>query len=88
MVRSANLTPDPETGLGTWTKERFIARFKSASLDAVRGQDVPPGGFNSVMPYWAWARMREEGLGAIFDFLRSLPKEKRRFAKYSSDAPR
>ncbi|MEW5739843.1 MAG: cytochrome C [Myxococcota bacterium] len=88
VVRSANLTPDPETGLGAWTREQFIARFKSASLDAVRGQDVPPGGFNSVMPYWAWARMREEDLGAIFDFLRSLPPEKRRFAKHSSDPPR
>lgn len=28
-IRGANLTPDVETGLGGWTKEQFIQRFKS-----------------------------------------------------------
>jgi hypothetical protein len=27
-VRSANITPDMETGIGGWSKEVFIARFK------------------------------------------------------------
>jgi len=27
LVRSANLTPDPETGIGNWTREFFIQRY-------------------------------------------------------------
>lgn len=71
-MRSANLTPHA-TGLGAWTKDAFIARFRARQLDALRGQPVSPGGTNSVMPWWAWARMRDEDLGAIYDFLRTLP---------------
>lgn len=72
-VRSANLTPDDATGLGRWTKAQFVSRFRAASLEAAAAQAVPAGGFNSVMPWWAWARMSEADLGAIYDFLRSLP---------------
>jgi len=28
-VRSANLTPNKETGIGNWTKEAFVVRFKA-----------------------------------------------------------
>ncbi|HNY42324.1 MAG TPA: c-type cytochrome, partial [Bryobacteraceae bacterium] len=28
LVRSANITPDEETGIGRWSEERFLARFK------------------------------------------------------------
>ncbi|MCZ7584018.1 MAG: hypothetical protein M5R36_12150 [Deltaproteobacteria bacterium] len=28
-LRSMNITPDEETGIGTWTKEQFVARFKA-----------------------------------------------------------
>jgi mono/diheme cytochrome c family protein len=83
VVRSANLTPDDETGLGTWTRERFIARFRGATLDEARRQSVSPGGFNTVMPWWAWARMRDEDLGAIYDYLRSLPAVRRPVMKYT-----
>lgn len=86
VVRSANLTPDDETGLGAWTRERFIARFRDASLAQARQQAVSPGGFNTVMPYWAWARLREEDLGAIFDYLRTLPAVKRPVVKHAPKA--
>lgn len=86
VVRSANLTPDDETGLGRWTREQFIARFKGGSLEDTRRQDVAAGAFNTVMPYWAWARMRDEDLGAIYDYLRTLPAEKRRVEKYGPAA--
>lgn len=72
-VKSANLTPHDTTGLGKWTKEVFIARFRARSLDALRAQPVGAGASNSVMPWWAWARLRDEDLGAIYDFLRTLP---------------
>lgn len=78
VVRSANLTPDAETGLGTWTKEGFVARFKSASSPG-----AATGGFNTVMPWWAWSRMNEDDLGAMFDYLRTLPPVKQMVSKHA-----
>ena len=83
IVRSANLTPDDTAGLGRWTKERFIARFRVAPVETARQQVVEPGGFNSVMPWWAWARMNDGDLGAIYDYLRTLPPTREAFVRYS-----
>jgi hypothetical protein len=86
IVRSANLTPD-ETGLGAWTREMFIGRFKAATLEAARAQATEPGGYNTVMPWWAYAGMTEEDLGAIYDFLRALPPVKNKVAKTTAKLP-
>jgi mono/diheme cytochrome c family protein len=72
-VRSANLTPDDHAGLGRWTKEGFVQRFRERTVEALAGQALEPGGFNTVMPWWVWARMSDADLGAIYDYLRSLP---------------
>lgn len=70
-VRSANITPDADTGIGTWTEQQFIDKFKAfehaapATLgDAERRQ-------NTVMPLTAYAGMTREDLAAIYAFLRS-----------------
>lgn len=81
-VRSANLTPDVKTGLGSWSRGQFIARFKSATLEQARTQELV-GGFNSVMPWWAWARMQEEDLGAIYDYLRTVPATEQVVVKHT-----
>jgi mono/diheme cytochrome c family protein len=73
VLKSRNLTPDPNTGLGLMTKQTFIALFRARSLELVREQVVPPGETNSTMPWWSYARMRDEDLGAIYDYLRTLP---------------
>ncbi len=50
VVKSANLTPDMETGLGQWTKEAFIARFKAfdpktfISFEVKEGLNTPSRG--------------------------------------------
>jgi hypothetical protein len=68
VYRTANLTPDEETGLGLWTEEGFVARFRAHREAA----PVRPGDFNSPMPWSAFAGMTDEDLGAIFAFLRTL----------------
>lgn len=45
-LRSANITPDNETGIGKWTEEAFVQRFKMHENPAV----VPAGGPNTIMP--------------------------------------
>jgi mono/diheme cytochrome c family protein len=68
-VRSANISPDPETGIGKWSRETFIARF-----GAYRGPDaeaLPLGanGFNTLMSWTQFAGMTDEDLGAIYEFV-------------------
>jgi hypothetical protein len=64
---SKNLTPHP-TGLGGWTKDMFIGRFRlhTASFP-VKEED------NSEMDWVAFSGMSDADLGAIWDFLRTLP---------------
>ena len=70
-TRAANITPDADTGIGSWTEQQFIDKFKGfentapATLsDAERRQNTP-------MPITAYAAMTREDLGAIYAFLRT-----------------
>lgn len=71
-LRTANITPDEETGLGKWTKENFIARFKAFASDSAANIPVDPNGFNTIMPWTLMAGMTEDDLGAIYDYLRTI----------------
>ena len=69
-IRSANITPDKTTGIGGWTREAFIARFK-----AFEGIEAPKVEWNqnTLMPWIDYAGMTEEDLGAIYDYLQTVP---------------
>lgn len=68
VTPSKNLTPHA-TGIGTWTKDAFIARFKQF------GDPRPVASVeeNTLMDWSAYAGMTEADLGAIYDFLQTLP---------------
>lgn len=68
VVRSANITPDPKTGIGAWSKEMFISRFKSYPAN------VPAGAheFNTPMPWTEYAGMTTEDLSAIYAYLKTI----------------
>lgn len=72
IVRSANLTPDERTGIGAWSRERFIGRFKTSGMHPEdprrRDENDPP----QVMPWIEYAGMTEKDLGAIYDYLRTV----------------
>lgn len=78
IAPSKNLTPDIETGIGTWTREAFIARFEEFSepRPVTRIED------NTLMNWSAYSGMTEADLGAIYDFLRSLPPVKSEAGSY------
>ena len=82
VVRTANLTPDNETGLGLWTKEQFIKRFKQCT-DPAYTTPYKPGEFQTIMPWTVYAGLKEEDLGAIYDYLRSIPAVKNQVEKFS-----
>lgn len=71
-VRSANISSDIKTGIGAWTKEQFIRRFKSFAPDsAILARVDIQKDFNTPMPWTMYAGMTEKDLGAIFDYLRT-----------------
>ena len=81
MLRSANITPDPETGLGNWTEEAFIARFKayadSANLSAIAATQV-----NTIMPWSMYAGMDTTDLKAIYAYLKTIKPVKNKVAHF------
>jgi len=84
ISRSVNITPDPETGIGKWTKEEFISRFQRfRSPDAARIA-VPKGKPNTVMPWTLFAGMTDEDLGAIYDYLQTVPPIKHKVEKFAT----
>lgn len=72
IVRSPNLTPH-ESGIGNWTKDQFVDRFKMFADTNYVPHKVNPGDFQTIMPWMYYARMDREDMEAIFEYLQSLP---------------
>jgi mono/diheme cytochrome c family protein len=83
IARSANITPDMDTGIGSWTKDMFIARFKSYA-DSV-GRNIPVGGnvYQTAMPWTLLAGITEKDLGSIYDYLRTVKPITHKVEKFS-----
>jgi len=79
---SANLTPDMETGIGKMTRDDFIKRFKMCSTPEYKNTAWKEGEFNSIMPWTMLANMTEADLGAIYDYLRTVPPVSNKVEKF------
>jgi mono/diheme cytochrome c family protein len=64
---TANLTPDPETGLGKWTQRNFVETIRSGRHMG-RGREVLP-----PMPIMVYKNFTDADLEAIFAYLQSIP---------------
>lgn len=83
IVRSANLTSDKETGLGNWTEEAFIARFKAFSDSVYSPQKLHEGQVNTIMPWLKYAGMTNQDLSALYAYLQNLSPIKNEVVKFS-----
>ena len=63
---TANLTPDPETGLGRWTEDMFIQTMKTGRHEGKGRPLLPP------MPYPVVASLNDEDIKSLFAYLQSL----------------
>ncbi|MGH7567300.1 MAG: c-type cytochrome [Gemmatimonadota bacterium] len=72
VAHTANITPDSATGIGAWSRERFIGTFKAREHQGSTPRAPAPGERRSPMPWLAYAGMNEEDLGAIYDYLRTV----------------
>jgi cytochrome c2 len=72
VVLSANITSDKETGIGKWTEEAFVKRFKSYADSGYVTGTITKGTFNTVMPWMMYSKMSENDLKAIFQYLQKV----------------
>ena len=72
IVRSSNITTDVETGIGRWTKEQFLARFKAFGDSTYTPPAVSPGDFNTIMPWTMYGKMSDADLVSIFTYLQTI----------------
>lgn len=66
VVKTANITPDPETGIGKWTDEQ-IKKAMTEGITPTGGHISPP------MPFPWFKNMTPEDLDAIVAYIRTIP---------------
>jgi cytochrome c553 len=69
---TANLTPDPETGLGKWSPETFIATMKTGRHEGKGRPVLPP------MPVENLAHLSDSDIRDLFAYLQTLTPVKNR----------
>lgn len=69
---TANLTPDPQTGLGKWTERDFRETIRTGRHMG-RGRIILP-----PMPIPVYQNFTDEDLGSIFAYLRAIPAVRNR----------
>lgn len=70
-VVSANITPDPDTGIGNWSREYFLDRFRQHRN---RPAEILPAASKerfTIMPWRNLAQLSDDDLGAIYGYLMS-----------------
>jgi mono/diheme cytochrome c family protein len=71
-LRTPNITPHESTGIGQWTEEQFVARFKSYADSGYTPPKIGPDDFQTIMPWTMYGGMEEDDLKAIYAYIRSL----------------
>ena len=84
VVRSANITPDEETGIGSWAEADFVGRFKFYDNPEGRTIKAESMEYNSAMPWTMFAGMTEKDLTAIYKYLRTIKPIKNKVEKFTS----
>ena len=68
VVYAPNLTPDLETGLGSWSEAMFIKAMRTGKHFGGNGRAILP-----PMPWMNVAALTDQDLKAMFAYLRSVP---------------
>ncbi len=67
-----NLTPDENTGIGSWSEDTFVRALKTGRHMGVARPILPP------MPWQNFAQLSDEDLRALYAYLRTLRPIKNR----------
>ena len=63
-----NLTPDENTGIGSWSEETFIKAIRTGKHMGVSRPILPP------MPWQVYQNLTDADLKAVYAYLRTIPK--------------
>jgi mono/diheme cytochrome c family protein len=76
-----NLTPDENTGIGSWSEETFMGAIRTGRHMGVARPILPP------MPWPAYRNLTDDDLRAVYAYLRSIPPVKNRVPLPVEPAP-
>jgi mono/diheme cytochrome c family protein len=79
-IVASNITPDPETGAGTWTDDQLSRAIREGI--GHDGRTLFP-----LMPYGVFRYMSDEDLASVVVYLRSLPPIRRELPKTEIISP-
>ncbi|MCD4684202.1 MAG: hypothetical protein K8R86_13035 [Bacteroidales bacterium] len=83
VVRSSNITFDTETGIGKWSEEVFIRKFKQYADSNFVPQYIGENEFNTIMPWTMYAGLTNEDLSALYIYLKSVKTIQNEVVKFT-----
>lgn len=83
IVRSANITQDAETGIGLWTEDVFLDKFRTYRDSSWSNKPVKAGEFNTAMPWLSLSGMTDGDLRAIYKYLKTVPPVTHKVEKFT-----
>ncbi len=83
VVRSSNITPDLETGIGKWSLDDFVNRFTLYADGSYIPPHINKGDFNTPMPWMMYATMKRNDLEAIYAYLKTVKPISNKVEKYT-----
>jgi mono/diheme cytochrome c family protein len=84
MVTSANITPDKETGIGSWTKNFFVQHFAMYRDSATAHRVIGPGELQTLMPWTLYGTMTNADLANIYTYIQTLQPIKHSVTKWKA----
>jgi hypothetical protein len=63
---SANLTPDANTGIGSWSEDTFVRALRTGRHMGVSRPILPP------MPWGSFRNLTDQDLRSIYAYLRTV----------------
>jgi mono/diheme cytochrome c family protein len=83
IVRSANITPDLETGIGKLTETDFVQKFKHYSDSSYQNPNIKKNTLNTVMPWMMYGSMKEQDLKALYAYIKTVKPIKNVVVKFT-----
>jgi len=85
IVRSANLTPDMETGIGMWSEEAWMARITAYADSSIRLPKINTGDYNTLMAWSLHSKMTDTDPRAIYRYIQTVTPISNKVEKFSSN---
>lgn len=82
-VRSSNITSDNKTGIGLWSEDAFVKRFKLDNDSGYVPHKVGPKDMNTPMPWGMYKGMDEKDLRAIYTYLKTIKPIEHQVVKFT-----